>query len=146
MVAAHKIVTHLTLMNRLNAPTKIHIKLTFQEKHEGHTCCEDNPLLADIMLTNETLNWEGDKRCCMSATGVRQLEEIEGLTSDDYSAISEKVLQKDNTRVSCKKLLNHFIFPSWLSSNRMISFMRSSQQLFTDTLQMYIVILQSVYN
>jgi len=61
--------------------------------------------LADIMLTNETLNWEGDKRCCMSATGVRQLEEIEGLTSDDYSAISEKVLQKDNTREFCKGLL-----------------------------------------
>ena len=74
--------------------------LILQAKHTGHKCCSDNPLLKDVLLSDETLNWEGDKRCCFSATGERQLDEIENLTQEDYGLIDGKVSELPNKRVS----------------------------------------------
>ena len=74
--------------------------LNLQAEHTGHKCCSDNPLLKDVLLSDETLNWEGDKRCCFSATGERQLDEIENLTQEDYGLIDGKVSELPNKRVS----------------------------------------------
>lgn len=76
-----------------------------EAKHTGHKCCSDNPLLKDVLLSDETLNWEGDKRCCFSATGERQLDEIENLTQEDYGLIDGKVSELPNKREFCKDLL-----------------------------------------
>lgn len=76
-----------------------------EAKHEGHVCCEDNLLLINLTLTDELLNWEGDRRCCMSSEGIRQVEQIEGLTDADYNSISSRIFEFDDKRDFCKGLL-----------------------------------------
>jgi len=76
-----------------------------EAKHAGHKCCSDNPLLENVTLSDETQNWEGDKRCCMSATGIRQLDEIEQLTDEDTDAIDEKISGLPDRRDFCKALI-----------------------------------------
>jgi len=80
-----------------------------EQKHGGHKCCADNPLLEGISLSNgdSIKNWNGENRCCMNAAGVRALSEIEDLTADDIDAIDEKIAEKDDKRAFCKGLEEH---------------------------------------
>jgi len=76
-----------------------------EAKHEGHDCCSDNPLLVNVTLSDELLNWEGDRRCCMSGTGIRQLDEIPNLTDEDIVAINDKISGLPDKREFCKDLI-----------------------------------------
>lgn len=76
-----------------------------EEKHDGHDCCSDHPLLMGVTLSDETQNWEGDKRCCMSGKGVRQLDEIPNLTEEDIAAIDKKISELSDKREFCKDLI-----------------------------------------
>jgi len=76
-----------------------------EAKHEGHVCCDDNPLLINLTLTDELLNWEGDRRCCMNSEGIRKVEQIEDLTDADLNLISARIFEFDDKRDFCKGLL-----------------------------------------
>ena len=55
-------------------------------------CCEDNSLLKDIVLSDPIENWGGSKRCCMSATKLRKLSDLdEKLTDGDYDKIGQEI-------------------------------------------------------
>jgi len=79
-----------------------------EEKHTGHTCCEDNSLLKNIDLSDSMENWNGSKRCCTSATNQpRKLSEVdERLTSGDWAKISQEVatLPSAKQEEMCKEL------------------------------------------
>ena len=73
-----------------------------QGKQSGHTCCEDNSLLKNITLSDPMENWGGSKRCCMSATKLRKLSDVdEKLTEADYVKVDQEVgkLGKDEQEV-----------------------------------------------
>jgi len=81
-----------------------------EDKHTGHTCCEDHELLLNVTLSIDTLNWNGDKRCCMSNDGIRQLHQIENfdnLTDADIDQIDENIYRHHDKRNLCKTLTNH---------------------------------------
>jgi len=52
-----------------------------EEKHNGHKCCEDNSLLKNITFSDPMENWGGSKRCCMSATKLRKLSDVDKKTN-----------------------------------------------------------------
>jgi len=63
-----------------------------EAKKNGHMCCEDNSLLKDIVLSDPMENWDGKKRCCMSATKLRKLSDVdEKLTGGDYDKIGQEI-------------------------------------------------------
>jgi len=83
---------------------------TCEAKHAGHTCCEDNSLLNNVTLSIATLNWKGDKRCCMSNDRIRQLHQIENfdnLTADDIDLIDGNIYTHPDKRNLCKTFTHH---------------------------------------
>ena len=73
-----------------------------QGKQSGHKCCEDNPLLKNIDWSDPIENWGESKRCCMSATHLRKLSDVDDkLTTADYVKVDQEVgkLAKDKQEV-----------------------------------------------
>jgi len=76
-------------------------------KQSGHTCCEDNPLLKNIALSDPMENWGESKRCCMSSTHLRKLSDVDDkLTTADYVKVDQEVgkLAKDKQEETCDAL------------------------------------------
>merc|ERR1711962_1077290 len=59
----------------------------------GEKCCIDDPILEDIILSDEALNWNGQKRCCMHNEGKRTLDDLDldALINPDLAKISDKI-------------------------------------------------------
>lgn len=74
------------------------------KKHTGHKCCLDNPLLVNVTLSDKIQNWEGAKRCCMSGTSTRQINDlIPKLKGDDVVKIDEELAKQPNKRDLCNE-------------------------------------------
>merc|ERR1711962_1748886 len=72
----------------------------------GEKCCTDDPILKDITLSDEALNWKGQKRCCMHKEGKRTLDDLDldALIMVDESAISAKIYEMPNKKAYCEGL------------------------------------------
>ena len=64
-----------------------------QTQQLGEKCCIDDPILEDITLSDEALNWNGQKRCCMHNEGKRTLDDLDldALIDPDLAKISDKI-------------------------------------------------------
>ena len=75
--------------------------LFLQATHQGHKCCNDNPILKNITLSVEIENWNGTKRCCMHSSGTRQLDDLD-LDFQEKQDISAIVFEMHDKKVTKK--------------------------------------------
>ena len=75
--------------------------LFLQATHQGHKCCNDNPILKNITLSVEIENWHGKKRCCMHSSGIRQLDDLD-LDFQEKQDISAIVFEMHDKKVTKK--------------------------------------------
>jgi len=75
-------------------------------QHLGEKCCIDDPILKEITLSDEALNWKGQKRCCMHKEGKRTLDDLDldALIMVDESTISAKIYEMPNKKAYCEGL------------------------------------------